>query len=504
MAILQAVLALISRSLGRVVGALFGWAVVALFGTTSGSEQIRLSALVGAAAAWPILLAGVVWPRGAAMVLAFVPLPQAVPAWSIRLTWVLLAVSVPFAVGWTLATRSRGTGTPIPGTPGPPPRSPLVEGTAMRLLRGVPVTLAIAASFLIVVLSVPVQRVVSMVRRLTDVHVPLVTDGPAYSAVADKVSRTLAQHGFAVTAVEPPWWLSAPSRILKALGGPSFEDYIPERLAYFRGPRFEIALYPTSLLIRGPEQEAAWAQGILVEALSDAPAYQTFQSEAQDIERQIRSVWRAFRRNPPAHAASPWLQRRLEEIARDIRALPVPYGEWQIVYRQALQLGRALRGEQQLLEAAGSPDNTARPDFREEVPMATHAVTGDAARAQTLSTRALLGQITDKATQLVRKEVELAKTEIKADLASQLAMVKGLAVAALAVLLGLNLLLVAGVMAVAPYVSPWLGALILGGALVLIGGIMGYASWTRRLSNPLPLTRKTLREDVQWAKEQLA
>jgi hypothetical protein len=134
-----------------------------------------------------------------------------------------------------------------------------------------------------------------------------------------------------------------------------------------------------------------------------------------------------------------------------------------------------------------------------------NVVNGDAAaRVQTLSTRELLAAITDKAALLVRKEVELAKTEIKADLESQIAMAKGLGVAAVAILFGLNLLLVALVLALAPYVAPWLGALILGGVLVLGGAILGYVSWSRRLSRPLALTRKTLREDVQWAKTQLA
>ena len=136
--------------------------------------------------------------------------------------------------------------------------------------------------------------------------------------------------------------------------------------------------------------------------------------------------------------------------------------------------------------------------------MAMNAVNGDAARARTLSTRHLIGEITDKAALLARKEIELAKTEIKADLQSELAMAKGLGIAALAGLFGLNLLLVAAVLGLAPYVTPWLGALVLGGMLVLVGAIVGYISWMRRVSNPLALTRKSLKEDVQWAKEQLA
>jgi hypothetical protein len=50
----------------------------------------------------------------------------------------------------------------------------------------------------------------------------------------------------------------------------------------------------------------------------------------------------------------------------------------------------------------------------------------------------------------------------------------------------------------------WLAALIVGGILLAIGAIVGYVSWTRRVTTPLALTRKTLKEDLRWAKERLA
>jgi len=70
MAILQGLVALVTRSLGSILSALFGWAVVALFGPTSSREKVWLSALVGAAAAWPILFLGVFWPRAVAVLLS--------------------------------------------------------------------------------------------------------------------------------------------------------------------------------------------------------------------------------------------------------------------------------------------------------------------------------------------------------------------------------------------------------------------------------------------------
>ncbi len=505
MAVIQAVLALVSRSLGKIVAALFGWAVVALFGQTSPSEKIWLSVLVGGAAAWPILLLGVAWPRVATAVLAFVPLPGAVPSWAIRLVWILLAALVPFALGVAMAARAGNRRSTLPGTgvPSDPRMEERRESTVVRLLRGIPITIAIAVSFFLVFVTVPMQRIASMVRRRLDVHVPLVTDARAYQVVAAEIAATLNSHGFPVATREPPWWLTAPSRVLLWLGGPSFREYIPQRLAYFRGPRLEIVLYPNGLLLRGREQDTAWAHGVVVEALSNAPAYQTFDPRAQDVERQIRNVWRAFQRNPQAHKASPWLETRVGEIAEDIRELPVSYDEWQIVYRQALQLGRALRCERQLLETPQASMGNETRTQPEEASM-VKSEQGDSIRAQSVPTRDLLSGIVSKATLLARKEVELVKAEIKADLQTYISMVKSLAIAALCAVLGLNVLLVAAVFALAPYVAPWLAALVLGGALLAAGAILGYVGWARRVANPLALTRKTLREDLQWAKEHLA
>jgi uncharacterized membrane protein YqjE len=472
-----------------------------LFGQTSGREKIWLSGLVAAAAAWPILLLGVAWPRIATAVLAFVPLPTAVPQWAIRVVWILLAASVPFMVGLVVAGRSRGTPPPVPGSSRRAAGAPLRESRGIRLVRGVPITFAVAASFFLVFVTVPAQRVMSILRRRIDVHVPLVTDAQGYRQVASEIANVLFSHGFDVRPVTPPWWVTAPSRILLKLGGPAFRDYVPDQLSVLHGHRLDAVLYPNGLLLRGEAQDTAWAHGLVVEALSAAPAYQTFDPAAQDIERQIRSVWRVFRQNPTAHVGSSWLEGRLGEIAREIRELPVAYDEWQIVYRQVLQLGRALRGERQLLEEAGQGSDANAS--MQEAPMAD-ITDGSTVRAPALSTRELLGEITGRMMLLARKEIELAKVEIKADLTSEVAMATTLGIAVVAALLGFNLLLVSLVLALAPYIAAWLGALILGGMLLLVGLVVGYVGWQRRVSHPLAVTRKTLKEDVQWAKERLA
>jgi hypothetical protein len=494
-AIVQAVLALISWSLGRIVSAIFGWAVVALFGQTDGAEETALSALVGAAALWPVLLVGIVVPKLAVFALSFVSLPAWVPPWAVRAAWIVLAAIVPFAVGITLAVRRRRAGRTPTGhaDPGSVER----QSPSTKLLRGLPITVGIAAAFLVVVVTVPVLRVMSFIRRRIDVHVPLVTDAADYDAVARRVAQALLAHGFEVREAQPPWWMTVPSRILLTCGGAAFRDYIPRRLAYFRGPRLDAALHPNALLLRGAEQDTAWAHGVLVEALSDAPALQTFDPRAQDVERQIRRVWSVYRENPAAHVHSTALRARLGEIAEDIAELPVAYDEWQIVYRQAVQLGRVLDGHGQLLDRGEPPQVSGGQEVR-----MTTLRNGESVRG--LSNRELIREITSTGSQLVRREIELLKTEVRADARSELAMAKALAVGGVAALLGVNALLVAVIFALANVLPGWAAALIVGGTLIAIAAVLAYIGWRRHVASPLALTRKSLEEDVQWMKERVA
>ena len=82
--------------------------------------------------------------------------------------------------------------------------------------------------------------------------------------------------------------------------------------------------------------------------------------------------------------------------------------------------------------------------------------------AQDLSTLQLVADITAKVSLLIRKEAELATTEIKADLHRELAMVKAVGAAIVAALLSVNTLLVAVVLALAKVMPGWLAALVVG------------------------------------------
>jgi len=481
MAILQGIISLLTRSVGKIFSALFDWAVVALFGRVEGRQKIWLSALMGAAAVWPVLLLGVAAPKVAVFAIGFVPFSSSVPAGVLRVLWIALAVVVPVTVGVVLRLQAppeqqRGS---WPGT----------------VIRGFPITAGLSAAFLILLVTVPVLRIASGVRGRQDVQMPLITTGKSYLVAADLIGATLRRHGFSIASVEPPWWFAAPTKILHRMSGEALRAYVPEQAAYYRGTHLEVALYPNALVLRGTLDETGRAHGLLVEALTGRPdMLQTTSVEAQDIERQIQRVWAIFRQSPDAHRNAKPLLSRLDAIAAEVAGHPLPFDEWQIVYRQALQLARALRDEPQLIERS----------LGERHAVAVVATDNDETQHQHVPTRELVSRAIGMGARLVSEEIELARAEVQADLAAEIGTAKMLACAGVGLVLGLSLLLLSAVAALVLWLPSWVAAIAFGVLLLGVSGLVGYAGWKRRVGAPLTITRASLMEDMEWVSRRIA
>src|SRR5580692_5294437 len=345
MALLQALLALISKSAGKILNALFGWAVRALFGQTSAREQTFLSVVVAAAVAWPILLLGIAAPKIAALLLAFVPIPHAVPTWAVRVVWVVLALIIPFAVGLSVAAKA--------------PRSALQDSPkasrALTVLRGFPITIGLAAAFIVMFVSVPVMRLAAMVRRRRSADVPLITNESAYHQVAATLCEVLNRHGFSLRPASPGWWVAAPIRILTWLGGDAFRSYVPIQLEHFVSRDLELSLYPSGLLLRGKAKSVTWAHGLIAESVVHTEGLQTVDPKAQALEKRLRRVWKTYDTAPAQIVGSDEnLVQTLEQISGELGRLEVDFDDWQVLYRQILQVGRAIHGQRQLMDLGAS------------------------------------------------------------------------------------------------------------------------------------------------------
>jgi hypothetical protein len=126
------------------------------------------------------------------------------------------------------------------------------------------------------------------------------------------------------------------------------------------------------------------------------------------------------------------------------------------------------------------------------------------AAVQEMSTVEIIKHITTEVGHLARKEIELAKTELKADLKAEAMMVGGLSVAVVAGLCTLTLLLVTVVFALATVMPGWLAGLIVSGVTLIATGVTAGLAWSKRVRKPLARTQRTLKDDVQWTREHLS
>lgn len=116
----------------------------------------------------------------------------------------------------------------------------------------------------------------------------------------------------------------------------------------------------------------------------------------------------------------------------------------------------------------------------------------------------IVSDVTADLSKLMRQELELAKTELKEEAtkaASGAAMLGGAGLAGYFVLLFLS---VAGLYGLAEAMNPWLAALIVTAVWLVIAAVLALVGRKKlKEANPaLPTTQQTLKEDVQWAKQQ--
>lgn len=286
------------------------------------------------------MVLGIAFPKITLLAVSFVPLAKSVPSLWVRLVWIGLALLVPVVVGIVVANRT--------------PEQNLPEPKWKKLLRGFPITLALASAFLVMLVVAPVLKIASLLKGREVVHLPAVLrEKEMAPEVMEALAGTLFTHGISLAVAKPPWHMVAPSKLLLKIGGKAFAHLVTEHVEFRRNDRLEVAVLPNEAVLSGMPDEVARARALSAEVYAPRPVAQTFDPAAQDLEMQIKRVWSVYLERPHAHARAPALLGRVDEIAMELAGLNLPADEWQIVYRLLLQLDRALRGARPML---ASPD----------------------------------------------------------------------------------------------------------------------------------------------------
>jgi len=331
MAIVQAVLALILRSAGRLLNTLFGWATIMLFGKVPQDRQIYLSIITFGSVAWILAVLGIAVPSFATFLLAFVPLPDWVDREWVRLAMLAAAAVIPLVVGF-IATRMLA-----------PEQQPVgVVATLREALKGYPYTVALALTLVVMTILAPAIKVRTMLKRWSTRHIPVIVQSAQYLEVVSEIEKALDKGGFEVDRHQASWLLRLPTKILTTLAGGAVDDLVADQLTELRSDRLEVLLHPSDLVINGSEQDAARANAIIAEQLAFAPAYMTWTKEANEIEDRLRKIWVTLRQQTDRPGMLNRLTGRLVAVEHDLRALELSYEEWEVLFREKLLVERAL------------------------------------------------------------------------------------------------------------------------------------------------------------------
>jgi hypothetical protein len=324
---LQAILAALMRSLGRLVNTAFGWASILLFGRVPQNKQIYLSVITFGSVIWLVVVIGTAFPNVGTWLLAFVTLPAWINRAWIRLAMLAGVIVLPFAVGTAalmLEPRRRPRGA---------------AGYAAAIFKGFPYTIGIALTFTMLIVFAPVLKARNIVRRWTDRHIPVIVDSRDYERVVEDVQAALQTGGVATERRAASWMLRVPTAVLTWFAKDQSQVLEPHRLVNLVSPNLEVLLHPSDLVISGRDAEVAHAQAVISEHLTFTDAYLTWSKESNEIEDRLRRIWRTWR----GDGVSPddaW--REIRRVERDVKSLKLPYEEWEVVFRELSMVRLAL------------------------------------------------------------------------------------------------------------------------------------------------------------------
>jgi hypothetical protein len=331
MAIVQALLALLFRSVGRLLNTAFGWATIMLFGKVPQDRQIYLSIIAFGSVGWIVAVLGILFPSFATFLLAFVPLPAWIdPTW-VRLAMLAGAVIIPLVVG-AVSTRMLA-----------PEQRPIgISATLVTVLQGYPYTVALALTLILMTALAPIIKVRTLLRRWSSRHIPVIVESRHYLEVVSQVEQALARGGFEVERHPASWMMRLPTKVLTTLAGGAVDDLVADELTELRSRRIEVLLHPSDLVINGNEQDTARANAIVAEQLAFSPAYMTWTKEANEIEDRLRKIWVTLRQQSDRPGMLNRLTDRLVAVEHDLRALQLSFEEWDVLFREKLMVERAL------------------------------------------------------------------------------------------------------------------------------------------------------------------
>jgi hypothetical protein len=352
MAILAALFAFGSRFVGKILTTALGWASTMLFGRVPASRQFLLLGITFGSVIWVVLLIGVVFPDIGTFLLVFVPKQNVISDDTVRLIMLAGAIVAPAVIGAITLMLMPGEQR----TPG---------AVVNAVVRGYPLT-ALLAVLLVFLAGLAIGRkAISLTRGWTDAHIPLVVLPGRYDDVAADLDAAVTAVGLDVEPTLAPAYLAMPARWLAAVAGTSASSLVPERLIRLKGKDLDILIYSMDLLVAGKPRAVARARAAMASRLTTSAAHLTVSAEAQAVEDRLTKLAHPAADGSTGAGPRPFddaVAVAFEGIDEQLATIQIPYEEWEVLYRQRLQVERDLRAGAMAGEAVVGASTPGRAD----------------------------------------------------------------------------------------------------------------------------------------------
>lgn len=344
MVIVASIFSVLGRFAGKLLTAALGWASTLLFGRVPQDRQVLLAAITFGSVIWAVLVFAVVWPDGGAWLLTFAPIPDWVDEGWIRLGMLAGAVAIPPAMAFASLQLLKAGDRPDG-----------VRAMLAHVLRGYLMAAALAVMLVFLAAIGIARKASALLQRRTDVHVPIVVKPGGYEDLVNDLDTAISDAGVDVQATEAPPVLVFPGRLLAAAAGSHVRGLLPDRLVRLVGRDVEVLIYPSDVAMSGRKVQLARVQAAIASRLATAKAWLTNSAEGQAIEDRLIQLAQPGLDRSGQEAALAWVDHHL---ATD----ELPYEEWEILYRERLQVERDLLLGIRPGEAPPTADGTrARP-----------------------------------------------------------------------------------------------------------------------------------------------
>jgi hypothetical protein len=324
MAILATLFGLVGRFTGKLQTMSLGWASLLLFGRVPKDREVFLAAITFGSVIWVVLIVGVAVPAAGVWLLSFAPIPDWVDEGLVRLAMLAAVLILPPVL--SLATLKLLREQDRPKGIGP---------ILLHLARGYPLAAGLALLLVFLGIIGLVRKASSLVRRWTDTHIPIVVKPGGYEQLAADLDRAISDAGIDIEPRDAPAVMVVPGKLLATVAGTSVRGLLPDRLVRLVGKDVEVLIYPSDVAISGKQQVTARVQAALASRLTTAKAWLTMSADAQKIEDQLGRV--AKDRPDGARRADAFAA-----IDHLLATKELPYDEWEVLYRQRLQVERDL------------------------------------------------------------------------------------------------------------------------------------------------------------------